>query len=289
MNEGFKLILGTVQLGLDYGINNHSGKPSEQQSINILDEARRCGIKRLDTADAYGSSIYIIGKYHSNHPVFNVLNKFSISDWSCNFERNVNASLKTLNIDSFEVYSYHSFFDFETNIGSQRILQKLKKEKLIKKVGISIYTNQEFEKVIESSFIDVIQLPFNILDNHVKRGSLIAKAKRNGKEIHVRSIFLQGLIFMNEVQIPEKLKPLFPYLKRILSFCQKQHLSLAEIAMTYALTYPYIDGVLIGVDNSEQLKTNVKCIRSEYADSITTFLDSINVAETELLNPSYWK
>ncbi|HUX95600.1 MAG TPA: aldo/keto reductase [Bacteroidales bacterium] len=289
MNDFNKLILGTVQFGLDYGINNHSGKPSEEQTFNILDEARRLGIKRLDTADAYGKAINIIGRYHSKHHVFKILNKFTFSDQSCDIAGKVNKSLKTLNIDSFDVYSYHSFFDFESNHESQKILQGLKNEKLIKNIGISVYTNQEFEKAINSEVIDVIQLPFNILDNHVKRGLLLEKAKKNSKEIHVRSVFLQGLIFMNEVQIPEKLKPLSPYLMNIVSFCRNQHLSLAEIAMTYAFTYPYIDGVLIGVDNIDQLKTNISCIRSEYADTITDFIETINVTEAELLNPSFWK
>lgn len=284
-----KLILGTVQFGMDYGINNQKGKPTEKQIFNILDEARRGGIKRLDTSDAYGDVINVIGKYHKEHDAFKILNKFVSFGNDKDAIRKVEDGLKILGITSFDVYSRHSFENFVNNYGPRGILVKLKKIKLINKIGISVYTNQELETAINSDVIDVIQIPYNIFDNHNKKVNLIAEAKCNGKEIHVRSVFLQGLFFMDENDIVTKLKPLMPYLRKIKYFCEKQDISISELALTYTISNPDISGVLIGVDSAEQLTEDLNCLKTNHKQIITDFVDTLDVKETDLLNPVNWK
>jgi len=284
-----KIILGTAQFGMAYGINNQKGKPPEDSSFVVLKEAYRRGIERLDTADAYGNAIEIIGKYHSSNKKFKILNKFRLSNDSTDIIRNVEHSLKILKINSFDVYSYHSFKDFITGVNTSKILMKLKKERLINKIGISVYTNQEFETVINSEIIDVIQIPFNILDNNNKKGALIVKAKRNGKEIHARSVFLQGLFFMNETNIIPKLRPLVPYLRKIKNYCTRQEISINELSLMYVISNRDINGVLIGVDSAEQLRDNLNYLKSEHIRSITKFIATLDVKEANLLNPTNWK
>lgn len=284
-----KIILGTAQLGLDYGINNHNGKPSELNSIAILDEACLKGIERLDTADAYGDAIDLIGKYHKNHNKFKILNKFSFSDDNRDIVGKAEKVLEKLRISAFDVCSYHFFNDFIDDNKSEDKLIELKKRKLTNKIGISIYSNEEFEKVINSEIIDVIQVPYNILDNENKKGDLIIKAKQKGKEIHVRSVFLQGLFFIDENNIIPKLRPLVPYLKNIKNYCDFQNISINELSLGYVTTNPNIDGVLMGVDSAKQLKDNLSCMNSENVTSIKKFVETIDVKEVELLNPVNWK
>lgn len=284
-----KIILGTVQFGLNYGINNHKGKPSETDTFSILDVAYRRGVRKLDTADIYGNAIDVIGKYHKNHSKFKILNKFSFSDNNRDIVGKVRSSLKTLRIDSFDTYSYHSFDDFMTNDNSTDKLVKLKKEKLIKKIGISVYTNQEFDRAINSEILDVIQIPYNILDNENKKEDLIIKAKLKGKEIHARSIFLQGLFFVKEKDIISKLRPLLPYLKKIRSFSNKENMSISELSLMYVVSNPNIDGVLIGVDSVQQLNNNLDCISYRKVESIKKFVKTLDVRDVELLNPVNWK
>jgi aryl-alcohol dehydrogenase-like predicted oxidoreductase len=284
-----KIILGTAQIGMSYGINNQTGKPSENDSIAVLNEAYRRGIRKLDTADTYGDAIDIVGRYHAGHNKFNILNKFSLSDGNTDIIRKVERALRILRINEFEVYSYHSFNDFIANNKISKILMKLKKEKLIKKIGISIYTNQEFETGINSEMIDVIQIPFNILDNNNKKGSLITKAKQNGKEIHTRSVFLQGLFFMDEGNIISKLRPLVPYINKVKSFCEIQGMSINKLSLMYAISNPNIDGVLVGVDSVEQLKENISYLKPDHIGSIIKFVETLDVKEVELLNPVSWK
>lgn len=106
-----RLILGTAQFGLKYGINNSNGKPSIDEVFSIMDLAARNDIKYLDTADAYGDAIEIIGGYHHNHKTFNILSKFK---WSKEFNlvEKVTLSLEKLRIRSFSVYSFHTYNDY---------------------------------------------------------------------------------------------------------------------------------------------------------------------------------
>lgn len=283
-----KLVLGTVQFGLKYGINNSEGKPTEKDVFEILDLASELDIETLETANAYGNAIELIGLYHQHkNNLFKILSKF----------KNVKAgklydltqhSLDKLHIPYFDVYSYHSFDNYIKNTYLADELLSLKSKGIIKKIGISVYSNNELKLVIGDNAIDVIQLPYNLLDNQNRRGIYLELAKPNHKEIHVRSVFLQGLFFMNEESIPEKLVPLKPYLREIHSFCIKEAITIQSLALSYAVYNKQIDRVLIGVDNKVQLLKNIESL----ADLKNAF-DSINqlicVNEKELLNPVIWK
>ncbi len=283
-----KLILGTVQFGLNYGINNLEGKPTGKDVFEILDLASEQNIETLETANAYGDAIELIGLYHQQKKhLFKILSKF----------KNVKAgelydltqhSLNKLHIPYFEVYSYHSFADYLKHPYLNDELLLLKSKGLIKKIGISVYTNKELQLVIHDKTIDVIQLPYNLLDNQNRRGAYLEQAKPNNKEIHVRSVFLQGLFFMNEGSIPEKLIPLEPYIREIHSFCKKEAITIQALALSYAIYNKQIDHVLIGVENSSQLRKNIESI-SDLKSAFDYINQHINVKEKELLNPVNWK
>jgi aryl-alcohol dehydrogenase-like predicted oxidoreductase len=281
-----KLILGTVQFGLNYGINNLTGQPSEQEVFNILDEAYLQGIQSLDTADAYGNAINIIGNYHlKRNNTFKILSKFNGIEKG-ELERNAKKTLEKLHIPAFEVYSYHSFTTYSERPYLMDELLLLKQQGFINKIGISIYTNDELQFVINDDFIDVIQLPFNLLDNQNIRGNLIDQAKE--KEIHIRSVYLQGLFFMDTDSLPERLLSLKPYLQSLHDYCKKESITMETLALSYALYNKNIDHVLIGVDTKEQLIKNLHASK-DIPHAIDYINQQINVKETELLNPVNWK
>lgn len=281
-----KIILGTVQFGLKYGINNTAGKPSDNEVFEMLDYAFENSIECLDTADAYGDAIQIIGKYHSlRDRRFKLLSKFKGIKPGGLKEQAIR-SLQILSIDSFEVYSFHSYKDYVENPTITEELYALKQSGLIKKVGISVYTNTELKEVINLKIIDVIQIPFNILDNNNVRGELLEEAELKGKEIHIRSVFLQGLFFLNE--LPEKLKLLEKYIVLLKQYCQQASISMHELALSYALFNTRIAKVLIGVDNKAQLSANIESIK-EHKEAFDFIDQNIKVYENELLNPVNWK
>ncbi len=288
-NLNSKLILGTVQLGLNYGINNKQGKPLKKKSYKILEYAHRQGICTLDTADAYGDSISTIGSFHKKfNSKFNIATKFkSVSD-EIHLSQWLEHSLQRLKVNQLEICSFHSINDYFNNSKLLDELAVLQLQGLVKHIGISIYTNEDFEKVLEDERINVIQLPFNLLDNENMRGSLIRKAKAKSKIIHIRSVFLQGLFFMNLDNLPIKLKPLYNYLNLLQTLCNDLSISMESLALGYVYQNPCIDGVIVGVDTIAQLQSNIKALSYHLPQNIIEEVNKIVVSSPELLSPINW-
>jgi uncharacterized protein len=285
-----KIILGTVQLGLKYGINNTYDKPSLNESFAILEAAYKNGITCLDTSVAYGSSIEAIANFHSkSNKRFEVISKFFLDEF--NLEEKVETELKQLQLSNFNTYHFHKYNDFETIDSSNKaLLLKLKQEGCIQKIGVSVYDNTQFLNAVHSSLIDVIQFPFNVLDNENQRGQLMDLAKKTGKELHIRSVFLQGLFFKNENDFSTILKPLVNDIQTLKLIAKKNKMSLEYIALYYALQNKNIDKVLIGVDTIEQLESNCNLIISiqENHPQIVEAINNITIKEIKLLNPQNW-
>lgn len=287
-----KIVLGTVQFGLEYGINNKFGKPNNESIKAILDFAFEHNIRLLDTAEAYGDSQDKIGNYHKlSNKKFNVITKFSANrkDLPENLTRRIAVDLKTLNIDSLYCYMFHSFNDFKLyfNVYKNEI-KELKKAGIVNRFGVSIYTNNEMDELLKFNDIDLIQLPFNLLDNNNHRSSIIKKAKEKGIEIHTRSAFLQGLFFKNIKDLPHKLRVLEPYLNTINRISKSNNLKLNDLSLNYIIQQKNIDNVLIGVDSVAQLKNNIRSLSSEIPEEVINQIDKIDVEEINLLNPSNW-
>lgn len=287
-----KLILGTVQFGLDYGINNQKGKPNQESVNKILNTAFQNKINVLDTAEAYGNSQEVIGAYHSksNHK-FEIVTKFSSLrvDLPVKIIDRVKANIETLGVDSLYCYMFHNYSDFKTYFTDFKDdLRQLKSRGLIKKIGVSIYDNKELEDLLNYPEIEVVQLPFNLLDNINQRGSILKKAKDKGMEIHTRSAFLQGLFFRDIKSLPTKMNSLFPYLEMIQQNVKGSNINISDLALNYAVNQQNIDNVLIGVDSDLQLNQNIESLKIELPNQIVDNIDSIEVEDIKMLNPSNW-
>lgn len=286
-----KIIIGTAQIGLDYGINNSRGKLSEKDSFELLKYAHQNGISILDTAEAYGNAHQIIGAFHEKFSnfKFRVITKVP-KQYNGSFIKKVNDYIKELNVDIIDVLMYHSFDTFNTDLSKSKsdILQ-LKETGKINHSGVSIYTNEEFEQVIDADWIDVIQIPFNLLDNIQKRGDLIVKAKKAGKVIHSRSAFLQGLFFIDRENSSQIVKELKEPLSRIDEISKRYEIPLHTLALGYCLDQIIIDNVLIGVDSLNQLDSNLIAAKAELSIEVISEINKINIGNIDLLNPSLWR
>lgn len=286
-----KLILGTVQFGLDYGINNSNGKPQKSKVFDILNFAYKKNITLLDTADAYGNAVDIIGEYHlSTGQKFDIITKFKIeNNQPTDIYQNIKASLTRLHTSYIWGYLYHSFSDYKKHPLVLEQLIRAKKEGLIKNIGVSIYTNKDLEEAINDPLIKIIQLPYNLLDNTNQRGALIKKAKALGKIIHTRSTFLQGLFFKDTTTFPEVLRPLSSDIQAIQSLANRHNIKVSSLALKYITDNPDIDNVLIGVDNLIQLQNNMNAVEEKTLPSeLLKKIESIHVQNIALLNPSNW-
>jgi aryl-alcohol dehydrogenase-like predicted oxidoreductase len=280
-----KMIIGTVQFGLDYGVNSVSAKKLTQQDCdNILDVATVNGIMLLDTAEAYGDAIEKIAYYHQNKKGFEIISKFLSPD---DIIGPLTDSLKRMSIDRYHTVLAHKSQDLFFNSNVQRDLMQLKDSGLTKYIGVSIYTNDEFQQSIENKYVDVIQFPFNLLDNINQRGALMKQAKDAGKILHARSAYLQGML-LKEFPLSPKLKPLEVYLQKLKELCLENKITMTSLCLEYTFSNNLIDNVIIGQHKGEQLLDNIGMIRNFKKGVYLKEVDNINVRECELLNPRNW-
>jgi aryl-alcohol dehydrogenase-like predicted oxidoreductase len=283
-----KLILGTVQFGLKYGINNSNGKPKKVDVFEILSYAHENGIRYLDTAESYGNAHDLIGEFHKLNPTkkFQIITKFP-HYFENSLEENINKYLTQLNVDYLNTIMFHSF---ESYIKNKEQLENIKKCKYknFKNIGVSVYSNEQINEVIDNINVDIIQLPFNLFDNINLRGKLLKKAKEKNKMIHTRSAFLQGLFFMkkdNPNSIRIKLEKEFDLIEAI---SLKSSIAIGSIALNYCLLQPNIDGVLIGIDSLHQLMENISFAENKIPDQYIDEINSIKIDNIEFLNPTTW-
>lgn len=273
-----KLVLGTVQFGLQYGVNS-AGRPSQEAVKSILNEAAKGGITTLDTSSAYGNSEEVLGDSIVAPGQFNIVSKYPKGETPVG--EMFNSSLKRLKVDKLYGYLLHHFEVYKNNPQVWNEFVALKESGKVQKIGFSLYTPEELEFILKNGTqFDLIQVPFNIFDK--KFLPYMKELHEKGVEIHVRSTFLQGLFFKDRNALSEKLQPMKKYLLQLDEFSKKSGLSISEIALNYNLQNPYIDGVLIGVDNVEQLKVNLNSVKETPVDI------EIEVKEQELLNPVNW-
>lgn len=286
-----KLILGTVQMGLNYGINNSTGKISFDDCCDILSKGFKCGLQILDTAEAYGDAHQVIGDFHrlNQDKKFKIITKMPYGVEYGDVEKKIIGYLENLNVNCLEVLMFHSFDTYKMNIESLDVLLKLKELGQIKYLGVSVYTNEQIEELLEDDRIDVVQLPFNLLDNEKLRGELITQLKLKGKIVHTRSAFLQGLFFKDNSSENAVYKALINELSIIDNIVKEENTTITNLALSYCLEQKNIDNVLIGVDSLKQLEENLKVMDYSISKKALNKINAIKIEDKHLLNPALWK
>jgi len=272
-----KLAIGTVQFGLNYGINNWAGQVELQEVEKILLLAEQLKVNTLDTARAYGNSELVLGQH-------NLLNWLIISKFSGgeSVGESLQKSLKSIKANNLYGYLAHSSDILVKNPSYWDELLSLKSQGLIKQIGYSIYLPEQLEQLLEMGFIpDLIQVQYNVLDRRFE--PWFKELKNMGIEIHTRSSFLQGLFFLQNpspyfeaiIGILDKIKYLYP-----------QAGERAAALLLFCLRNPYIDKVVIGIQDSEELRININALQN--IDS--SILDEIEIPEfsKDLLLPYNW-
>ena len=284
-----KIVLGTVQFGLTYGINNTSGKPNQEKVNEILATAYDSGICYLDTAEAYGDAHQVIGEFHKTHPdqIFHIITKLP-HDLEDDVDQKIEKYLVELNVSQLHAILFHSYRTYKENQHIIQLLNTYKKAGKIEYIGVSVYTNEQIEDVIEDDDIDLIQLPFNLFDNLNLREDTLKRARMKGKIIHTRSAFLQGLFFTSLQTANETVLSLAAELEYIRELSKSYQVSLPKMALNYCLQQPDIDNVLIGVDNLEHLNQNILDADYSLSQNLLNDINTIIVKDVTLLNPSLW-
>ena len=183
----------------------------------------------------------------------------------------------------------HNFNDLTQSPKSLDILLELKQNKLVKNIGVSIYTKDELEYSSNIKELDTIQTPFNLLDNKNLRGNSIDSAIDKGKKIQIRSVFLQGLFFKSPENLPQKLTPLNIYIKEIIQICNDYKITITELSLMYAIYSYNFETILIGVEDKQQLLNNLNIYKKlKPISGVFHQIDKIFVENPILLNPINW-
>jgi aryl-alcohol dehydrogenase-like predicted oxidoreductase len=299
-----KLTLGTVQLGMNYGIHNQTGKPDAQSCMEILKTAEEGGVNCFDTAQAYGDSEVILGDYFSRQEQNGkhnlIVTKFSVTDSerlsSAEIEKQIykltGESLERLKIEKIPVYMLHDFKDLILHSDIYvKTLKKLKNEGLIDKAGISVYSSAEVDKIIEFDVFETIQVPMNILDNRLVNSGSIERLAKNNYIIFVRSIFLQGLFFLKPEELAGSLKVAGKYLIGLAGLADAEGLSIAQLAVSYVRDISGVSSLVIGAETAGQVNENIKLIEAPPLSEKTRYEINKLFSEVpeEILVPYLWK
>ena len=283
-----KLALGTVQFGLDYGISNQTGAVQLSEIEKILRRARCHGIDLLDTAQAYGESESRIG--FTDTKGFRIISKLRPGIEFSEINTSVINSLMKLHRDNLYGVLFHDFKDFMRNLRTINVLNSCKDNGLIEKIGFSLYFPAELEFLLKEGIrFDVVQIPFNVFDQRFK--PYFSELKNAGIEIHTRSVFLQGLVFLK----PYQLSPHFSdYLQLFVDFQEevyKSNLSIASACLNYVCLHHEIDNVIIGVCTEKELMFNIQAIqdtRKEQANLMKK-ITAFRIDNEEIILPFNWK
>jgi aryl-alcohol dehydrogenase-like predicted oxidoreductase len=294
-----RLVLGTVQLGLEYGINNKHGKPSIDYAFQILDKAYEIGIRIFDTAFAYGNAEEVLGTWIVKNGLSNEIkvisklkpNIFDELECTKNVIRDqICQSLERLKIVSLDGYLLHT----PAYVYRDEVLEGMvycKEEGLIKNCGVSIYEEKDALYAAENELINYIQVPYNVLDQRLDKTDFFSIARDNGKIVFARSPFVQGLIFVKDEAIPEHLLMAGEYLKSFDKIISKYNLTRLDASMLFPLYNTGNNYIVFGVDTIEQLVDDCDVVikNKEISDCINSLKKEFGITEKSVVIPSLWK
>jgi len=281
-----KIGIGTVQWGKIYGISNYSGIPSDDEIEKILNYAKNNNISFLDTASVYGNSEKRIGKLAKGN--FKITTKINLLSNKNSIKIELKKSINNLKASSVYACLFHDIKDVLFNSTNWDELKLEKERGNVTKIGFSLYNTDELEELLERGFIpDIVQLPYSILDR--KFEPFFGRLRNLGTEIHVRSVFLQGLYFFNVDKLSDYFKPIKKNLIFINKIAKDLNIDLLDVLIQFVLFNNMIDKVIFGVESLKQLKQIKKSSENKNLyNEIYRSVKDINVENKEILNPSNW-
>jgi aryl-alcohol dehydrogenase-like predicted oxidoreductase len=286
-----RIALGTVQLGLPYGIANRSGKIGLPQAAAILEMAWREGVDTLDTAAAYGDSEAVLGTV--GVPGWRIVSKLppdrdafeSPFTW---VEKSVATSLRRLGVDKLHGLLLHRSGQLLETEGESlyEALTGLREQGLVDKIGYSIYAPEELDALFRRFPPDLVQAPFNVIDRRLATSGWLHRLQQEGVELHVRSVFLQGLLLMDAARRP-------PYFRQWGALFEAWDLWLAhsgldplQACLGFVLARPEIGRIVVGVDSVSHLEQILSGVPVGPVEQVPSNLSATDQA---LINPSSWR
>ena len=285
--------LGTVQLGLNYGIANTNGKPEEKQSFEMLQSALSNGITSLDTARAYGTSEEVLGnffKQYKGEMPFITTKIIGIEGLpAAEIEKKAfevaEKSLETLGLKKVNCIMLHRGSNlFENGNVVAKAMENLIKKGYTDTVGVSVYEASELEKMFEYDVYTATQVPMSIFDQRLIASGMTDKLYERNITMFVRSVFLQGLFFLDPDKItdPILVEHAAPKIRLLRECAEKEGMSVAELAISYMRDVKGVTSLVLGADTPEQVKMNAgyfeaKSVSENTANIIKTAFSNVDI------------
>lgn len=297
------LVLGTAQLGMEYGIANRTGMPTAHQATAIVHEALRHGVATFDTAQAYGNSEAVLGTAIAELGIVDRVRIISKLSPRLNpadgrqLQTALNESRARLGVASFYGLLLHSaswLQHLRQELGS--VLRKAVAEGLVQRLGVSVYTVDEAMAALRHPEITLVQMPFNLFDQSAHRRNFFTTARQRVCTVHVRSVFLQGLLLMEPEAIPVHLAGARPMLTRLSELARETGLSRNFLACAYAYHRSAQSPLVVGAETAAQVRENCaimaevrKMAPGQFAALAAVIEEELQVEDPFIINPAKWQ
>ena len=292
-----RLVLGTVQLGMDYGVANVTGKPDFDEAERVVQSAWMNGIHEFDTAQGYGDSEKNLGRIFESFGINFDVKVISKIDTTVNhldenaLYNSIMRSLSNLRCTSLYGLMLHRESLLEIwDKGLGKALNKFVRQGIIQHIGVSVYSPDKAIQALKLKGISMIQIPANVIDHRFKNAGVIELADELGKILYVRSIFLQGLLLMDNDKLPVSMEFAEPVLKKFCKLSRKVKLTRHELAVGYVKSVYPNARILFGAETIEQVKNNIYIWKKDCSESVVNLIhDEFYQVDEQILNPSLWR
>ena len=298
------LALGTVELGLDYGIaaRGEFGRPSEKAATRLVHAALDAGINFVDTARAYGDSERVLGKALAGQrdkaivatkvdprPPANV--EWSDADIRRIMQESLETSLRLLGTDHVDIWMIHSIDAalLDRSAVLAEVFDDARRRGQIGWTGASFYGTALPEEALERDLFDVIQIAYSVLDQRPSE-RVLPLADQRGVGVVARSVLLKGALTERAEYLPARLEPLRAHSRQFRELITEWggHVTPAQGAIAFALAQPQIDTVLVGARTESELREDLAALDLALTDSDLERLGALAIEDEEMLNPSTW-
>ena len=286
-----RLVLGTVQLGMNYGVANTRAAPTKKEAFAILDAALEGGINTFDTAAAYGNSEEVLGswiKAREQKEAVSIVTKIKGNDAGA-IREEIENSLLRLQIPKLDGCLLHTPQNmYKADVMNS--LKEIKKAGLASNIGVSVYDEGDALHALGLD-MDYVQVPYNAFNQRLDRMDFFARAKAKGVTVFARSPFLQGLLLMKSEQLPPHLVNARPYLEQFTEIAKRHDLSQLEAALGFAYLNCRADHIVFGVDTAVQLKeitSALERLSAEHAPWIDEIVSAFQIMDRTITDPSLW-
>ena len=286
--------LGTVQLGMDYGVTNQSGQPELEEAKRIVGVAEDAGVPVIDTAASYGDSEEVVGQSLSRPSRMRIVTKTPSLPARGTDLGNIDVvreafsrSLDRLSVTRVDGLLVHHAPDLLGEGGESLwgLLCDLRDRRLVEKIGVSVYEEEELSRILERYAVDLVQLPLNVLDQRWARPGQLDGLQQAGIEVHSRSAFLQGVLLQQPDDLPDQFRPLGRELQAYHDFRKEHGLTALQAALGFVLSTS-VDCVIVGAARAEEFEAVLQAAAS-LPDEFPDF-SSFACQDQQLINPRNW-